>query len=94
MGRLLYVWLVGLHPHSFRERFAQEMTGIYDEHTGTLRRAALFIRSARFQLFTANGRCVLAYREPVLAMPLAAKSSDIPGVFTPSTAPCRAAARL
>lgn len=80
MGRLLYVWLVGLHPHCFRERFAQEMLGVYDEQTGSRGRAALFI-DVLVSLFR---QWVLrpAYREPALAMPLAAKSSDIPGFYT------------
>jgi len=90
MGRLLYVWLVGLHPHRFRERFAQEMTGIYDEHTGTRRRAALFIDVlvSLFRQWTLRP----TYREPALAMPLAAKSSDIPGFYTfDSSMPSRSA---
>jgi hypothetical protein len=62
MGRLLYVWLVDLHPHRFRERFAQEMTGIYDEHTGSRIRFSLFI-DVLVSLFR---QWVLrpAYREP------------------------------
>lgn len=31
MGRLLYTILLGLHPRSFRERFGEEMTNIFDE---------------------------------------------------------------
>jgi EF hand len=80
MGRLLYVWLVGLHPRHFRERFAEEMIGIYDVHTGKWRRAALFI-DLLVSLFR---QWVLrpGYSEPALSMPLAAKSSDIPGFYT------------
>jgi len=80
MVRLLYVWLVGLHPHQFRERFAEEMIGIYDEDAGSRGRAALFM-DVLVSLFR---QWVLrpAYREPALAMPLAAKSSDIPGSYT------------
>jgi hypothetical protein len=76
MGRLLYVWLVGLHPHHFRERFAEEMLGIYDEHTGSRRRAALFI-DVLISLFR-QWALRPAYREPALSTALAGESADTP----------------
>jgi hypothetical protein len=76
MGRLLYVWLVGLHPRHFRQRFAEEMIGIYGEHAGNRRRAALFI-DVLVSLFR---QWVLrpAYREPALSTALAGQSTDTP----------------
>jgi len=42
MMRDLYRWLIGLHPRFFRERFAEEMLGIFDHVSGPRARAALF----------------------------------------------------
>jgi hypothetical protein len=69
MARLLYVWLVGLHPRHFRDRFDEEMIGIYEEHMGKRRRAALLI-DVLVSLFR---QWVLRppYREPSLSTALA-----------------------
>jgi hypothetical protein len=74
MGRQLYVWLVGLHPRHFRESFAEEMIGIYDEHTGNWGRAALFI-DVLVSLFR-QWMLRPAYREPALSAALAGESAD------------------
>jgi hypothetical protein len=76
MDRLLYVWLVGLHPRQFRERFGQEMIGIYDEHTGSGRRAALFI-DLLISLFR-QWMLRPAHHEPALSIALPATSLDTP----------------
>jgi len=76
MDRLLYVWLVGLHPRQFRERFGQEMIGIYDEHTGNGRHAALFI-DLLISLFR-QWMLRPAHHEPALSIALPATSSDTP----------------
>src|SRR5258708_40270077 len=34
MIRLLYVWLLRIHPRHFRERFAEEMLWIFDQAAG------------------------------------------------------------
>jgi hypothetical protein len=39
--RFLYRFLLRLHPRAFRERFAEEMTAIFDEAAGTLGAARL-----------------------------------------------------
>ena len=39
--RMLYVWLIGLHPRNFRERFGEDMTGIFDEAESRGHRAVL-----------------------------------------------------
>ena len=76
MGRLLYVWLVGLHPRHFRELFGGEMLGIYDEAWGNRTRGALFI-DVLISLFR---QWVLrpGYREPALSTALAGRSSHAP----------------
>jgi hypothetical protein len=43
MGRLLYRAVVRLHPRAFRERFGEEMIGIFDEATGFRERLDLFV---------------------------------------------------
>jgi len=75
MGRLLYVCLVNLHPRHFRERFGEEMIGIYDEAAGRTR-PALFI-DGFVSLFR---QWVLrpVHRESALSPALAGKVSDIP----------------
>jgi hypothetical protein len=34
MKRVAYRWLIWLHPHTFRERFGDEMLSIYDDAAG------------------------------------------------------------
>ena len=43
MGRLLYIVLLRLHPRSFRERFGEEMTGIFDEEARNVNPMALLL---------------------------------------------------
>lgn len=76
MGRLFYVLLVRFHPRHFRERFGEEMIGIYDEDAGSRRRTTLFIDV----LISLLRQCVLrpARREPALSVALPAASSDTP----------------
>lgn len=42
MMRHLYALLIGLHPSSFRKRFAQEMALIFDEAAGAWGAGSLF----------------------------------------------------
>jgi hypothetical protein len=43
MGRLLYLALLRLHPRPFRERFGEEMIGIFDEEQRRSTRIALLL---------------------------------------------------
>ena len=75
MIRLLYVALLRLHPRPFRERFSEEMVGIFDEHAG--RRRGALLADAIISLFR---QWVLrpAHHEPVFFTVVAGKPSDIP----------------
>ncbi len=75
MIRLLYAGLLRLHPCSFRERFAEEMIGIYDEDSGK-RRGALLV-DALISLFR---QWVLrpAHDDPAFSTVAAGQTSDIP----------------
>jgi hypothetical protein len=76
MGRRLYVWLVGLHPRRFRERFGEEMLGIFDEAGGNRGRAALFV-DVLVSLFR-QWALRPPNREPALSVALLATPSDTP----------------
>lgn len=73
MRRLLYITLLRLHPRPFRERFGDEMLGIFDEHVES-GRGALFVDA----LVSLLRQWALrpAHHEPALATP--GQPSDIP----------------
>jgi Ca2+-binding EF-hand superfamily protein len=76
MSRSFYVWLLRLHPRRFRERFSEEMLGIFDEETGNRHRIALFI-DALLSLFR-QWLLRPARPDPVSSTIIAGPRSDIP----------------
>jgi Ca2+-binding EF-hand superfamily protein len=72
----LYRWLIRLHPSCFRQRFAEEMLGIFEEVSGGRAVASLFA-DALVSLFR---QWVLRseFRQPMMAAAISNGSPDIP----------------
>jgi hypothetical protein len=76
MSRLLYIALLRLHPRSFRERFGEEMIGIFDEEVRNASRIAMLLDGIVSLLRQRVQRP--ARRQPVLSTVGPAPPSDIP----------------
>ncbi len=91
MLRVLYIYLLCLHPPFFRRRFAEEMLWIFDQGTGT-RRAAGLIADAVLSL-TRQWMLRPEFLERALAQDRGGSASDgVPSFYTFQSSGPRAAA--